>query len=451
VFLADRAGRAGNDTSAAFHAGAAAVIGFPLVWEATVRLHLLGPAASALALLAMGFSLLAVSWRSGLRVTAWVSQVGAFATAFALMGGTRSVLPYTASIVLLALASLWVGYQKSWQPLAWASAAAADLAVVLLIAGALIQGTPLLGLTLSVPLLLFLGYVGALYRRTRPPGVFEFVQASVAALIGYGGALAISKSGAALVTTSGVGLGVATACYARALRRPEDDRHGLLFGSLGLLVALLATLPLPGLAYVWTALAIASVALGSSLDRVALAFHGGAFLLGAAAAAGLPSQLARAFVLAPLSPWPSLAPAIVVLFVAAAAACAVRHPQRDPWWTRVPRAVALLVAAASAGVIAMRFLAPLLPDPAGAGMDRTFLAALRSLVLAGTAIGLGALAGADRVREALWLLYPLLVLSGIKLVIEDFTQGRAATLFVALVGYGLALILAPRLSRKSRS
>jgi hypothetical protein len=56
----------------------------------------------------------------------------------------------------------------------------------------------------------------------------------------------------------------------------------------------------------------------------------------------------------------------------------------------------------------------------------------------------------ERFREASWLVYPLLVAGGIKLLVEDFPQGRAATLFLGLALYGGALIVAPRAARSSR-
>lgn len=79
--------------------------------------------------------------------------------------------------------------------------------------------------------------------------------------------------------------------------------------------------------------------------------------------------------------------------------------------------------------------------------DAAVLASLRTAVLAVSAVALGTLAGRTGLREALWLLYPLLVLGGIKLILEDFQNGRAETLFIGLACYGCALIIAPRLAR----
>jgi hypothetical protein len=50
--------------------------------------------------------------------------------------------------------------------------------------------------------------------------------------------------------------------------------------------------------------------------------------------------------------------------------------------------------------------------------------------------------------EGAWLVYPLLVLTGVKFILEDFRAGRPATLFVSFALYGLALIVGPRLCRR---
>ncbi|MGE5837299.1 MAG: hypothetical protein ACM4AI_22690, partial [Acidobacteriota bacterium] len=45
------------------------------------------------------------------------------------------------------------------------------------------------------------------------------------------------------------------------------------------------------------------------------------------------------------------------------------------------------------------------------------------------------------------LTYPLLIAGGLKMLLEDLSASRPATLFMALVFYGTALILAPRVLR----
>jgi hypothetical protein len=55
-----------------------------------------------------------------------------------------------------------------------------------------------------------------------------------------------------------------------------------------------------------------------------------------------------------------------------------------------------------------------------------------------------------RALELGWLLYPVLVAGGLKLLAEDLRYSRGSTLFVALALTG-ALIVAPRLARTGGS
>ncbi len=50
--------------------------------------------------------------------------------------------------------------------------------------------------------------------------------------------------------------------------------------------------------------------------------------------------------------------------------------------------------------------------------------------------------------EGAWLVYPLLILTGLKFLVEDLRAGRPATLFVSFALYGLALIAGPWLCRR---
>ena len=51
--------------------------------------------------------------------------------------------------------------------------------------------------------------------------------------------------------------------------------------------------------------------------------------------------------------------------------------------------------------------------------------------------------------EARWLVYPVLVLVGIKLFVEDFPNGEPTALFVALGFVGSALLLVAPLLKRS--
>ena len=78
----------------------------------------------------------------------------------------------------------------------------------------------------------------------------------------------------------------------------------------------------------------------------------------------------------------------------------------------------------------------------------TALAVERTAVLAAMAVLLACLGRLEPLRQTTWLVYPVLVFGGLKLLVEDLPAGRPATLVLSFALYGGALILAPRLSRR---
>src|SRR4029078_6925900 len=96
-----------------------------------------------------------------------------------------------------------------------------------------------------------------------------------------------------------------------------------------------------------------------------------------------------------------------------------------------------------AGGALLYVLVPLIAGRPGAGVDAGLLAAIRMAVLAGSALLLGWVARWERLHEAAWLVYPLLLAAGVKLLLEDFPHGRPLTLFVALALCGVAPLLPP--------
>jgi len=55
------------------------------------------------------------------------------------------------------------------------------------------------------------------------------------------------------------------------------------------------------------------------------------------------------------------------------------------------------------------------------------------------------------IREAGWVVYPLLVLTGLRVVLTDLASGRTVVFVIALTAYGAALIVSPKLLRTLRT
>jgi hypothetical protein len=91
-----------------------------------------------------------------------------------------------------------------------------------------------------------------------------------------------------------------------------------------------------------------------------------------------------------------------------------------------------------AGGAAVMLLAPSLAQDAGA------LATLRTVLLSLAVVGLTVAGRSRRLAIFSTLVFPAVIVGGVRIVADDFRHSRAATLFVALAFYGVALVSAGR-------
>ena len=469
--FADRAGARGRHLSACFHGAAFALIAAPLSWEAASRFRVLTTAGGAAVLAALTAAALAVAWRRRLRPVAWIASLAAVLSAWAFMGSLEPLLPAALVLVAVAVADDWVARDRGWLLLPWATAAAADLTLAFMALGEIL-GEPSAGrarpaVALAVPLLaLFVLFAGSAAARAARPAWrarwFDLAQLPAATLVGYGGAFVLARRtpelalplGIASLVAGTVCLGAMRALFAeRAVRRPAY----LLFAWLGPLLVLGGTallLPAPVAALAWAAIALAFAVLASRRRSVTLGFHAGIYGAAAAAAAGVLSHGWRAFAGSAERPWPELAPAALAVLAALAAAASLELPAESRFWSRLearaPKLLLLALVAWGAFGAALALLIPALAGTPGEDAVAWRLALLRMAAVSAAALSLAWLGRFRRFREAVWLVYPVLIAGGFKLILEDFLLGRAAELFGALALYGATLILAPPLARASR-
>ena len=96
------------------------------------------------------------------------------------------------------------------------------------------------------------------------------------------------------------------------------------------------------------------------------------------------------------------------------------------------------------GAVLVRLLAVLLgAAPIAPGV----LASVRTVTLAALALAAAVPRRGFGLNGFRWLVYPLLLVAGLKLLVDDFPRSGPLTLFPALAAYGAALILAPRVAR----
>lgn len=469
--MADRSVGTEARSSAFFYGLTALVTADPLLWEATSRFGLLPGVVAAPTIVAFLGGALAVAARRDLAALAWTAVLVSLATTLALFASTREFVLYTGTLVAVVVVTEAFVFRGRWLDLRWAPAVAIDLTLLLV---AMLVSRPrmstelvaqlhpvgIVAVSLVAPAVYLVSVATTTLVRRQTISAFEIAQVTVSLLCGIGTALVtMSYHGgdpriiAATITALGA------TCYAVAFRSMDVAEHPprnfyAYTTFAGVLVGVGTTLLLDGeaLALTWLALALVGVAFGLVRGRNTLRLHGALYLGAAFAASGLAAAGLHGLVGPVESLRPRLTTPMMVIAIGSLAAYAAltrRHLEEGAHWSsHVPR---LLVAAMSfwivAGLGAPWLTAGLLA--AGENLSReAWLATMRTCVLSSM---IAALAWAGRrfdLDDHVWLVFPLLLATGARLLWEDLAYGAPVNLFLALAFYGGALIATSRLLRK---
>ena len=438
--------------SAAFHGLVAAIIGYPLLWEATIRFGVLTPSGAALGLAAVTAGLFKVALRRNAETFAWIATTATLATSIALVAATGVLLPFALLLIAFGTATLWIGYAIDWTLLRWPVAAVANVLIIGLTMRATKSGGESPFVAVAVQLLLLNAYIVSIAIRTlvraRNVNAFEVVQTLAVVAVGFGGAVWVAHvTGAGIVPLAVVNLAAGASCYAIAwifvAKQQGLARNFYFYTSLAIVLLLVSSrllLDAGMLAVVCSALAVAACIVARRSGRNALMWHGAVYLIVAAIASGAVAASADALVGSAAGAWrPFPAPALVV--IAASVAC----------WAITPTVAFGTIVLWIAGGWFVALVAPPLCGVAGVDANAGAVATVRTTILASAALGTAWLAQRPKYRDMSWLLYALLAAGAIKLVAEDLPHSQPATLFVALAFYGAALIAASRLGHRRSS
>jgi hypothetical protein len=435
-----------------------------MLWETTVRFHLISvPAASAI-LIVFAFLGLAIAWKRSITSIAWIVTLTALGSAMALFRESHDAASWVGTILLVAIAVEFSACRDHWLTLRWVVAVAADLTVLLLTIMTTMEPSSAssvapagAALVLGAQIALLTIYLSSTGDRTivrrLPITRFEIGQAAVAFLISTLGALRLA--GIDRAAAAGVGwfcISGAAACYLVSFsffdRREGGNRNFVTYSTFALLLAIAGCWVLfdgTTLAGTWALLAVVSIAAAFLRDRDTLRFHSAAYLLLAVVSSQLAPQAMGRIIgnTARAGISPSTGYLLVLLSAALCYSVIVRLGQRaEPHW--VDRVEATIAAALTCLGLAGLGASVLYDYVSPAAPLRTALV---------TAIALGAAWAGRRWRrpEFTWLAYPLMALSGFKLLTEDYQQGRSLTLFASLILFGGGLIVLPRLLRHKNS
>jgi hypothetical protein len=171
----------------------------------------------------------------------------------------------------------------------------------------------------------------------------------------------------------------------------------------------------------------------------------------AGAGSGLLSSGLEALSGEPSNGWVLLKPPQIGVAAATVACLLIPVAQRSDRWgvlAGLPQLVVLALSVWGVGGLIVAASAQWLAGTGGMEPDLAVLAAIRTAVLSAASVTLALSSRHWRWPEARWLVYPVLVLVGLKLFIEDFPNGQPASLFVALAFVGTALLLVARILKR---
>lgn len=467
ILHADAHAGRGLRSSASLYGLAAAGIAFPLLWEATASFGFLAPMPAALALAVIGTGGFIVATRHRLAALAAAYTLGGMVTALALAIATKLWPLFIGEVLLLTVALMALAPQRRWPLLEWLLTCASLAALLLMTVtwtvsppervALLFSAEQLLGLQLGwvLAVLCVLAWRNLLHGR--PIEGPEIVQGLAALAVGFGGALMVASAPEVGTAPVGwVGLVLSAGCYAASFAMADNSRgrgNFIFYSSAALLVTLIASVSLlrpPVLTFLLALTGLATAAVGSLRGRATLTLHAAVYVAAAAWAAGTLRQAARAMLGGDL-PQPAWIDAQVLVVLAAAAIASwlpvATHGRTWGRYSRLPKvlleAVLLCAVAAVVVTVAAAYLLAAVEGQARlAALD-----ALRSGVIAATAMLVAWLGRSPRWPEAAWIVYPILGLGAAKLLLVDLPEGTPLSLVFSLLFYGGALIVAPRLTR----
>jgi hypothetical protein len=448
---------------AAFYAGTSTLLVLPLLVEASTRFGLLSGKQAVAALLVFLLAALFVTDRRSLRSLGWMAVAGGIVTAFALLIAAQVAEAVTSLLIALGLVSYWVVQRHDWMGLQWLGAAGANGAVLTTIGLSRTEQwtlSPSVALAFATALLLvyLVSFVARSMLRGKPVGGFEVVQTIVATAVALVaavvaaryGELSLGRMGMLIVLLGVAGYGLALSPMNREARGPDFffySTFGLVFvlsGSLLMLTPLVA-------AFIWSVLAVVMAVFSGRLGWVTLSLQCTALLLAAGIASGLLSVGIQALSGDATSVWPGLSAANVVIALSTVACLFIPVAQHSERWgvkAGMPQLIVLALSVWEVGGLMVLFLGPILAAAGSAGANAAIVAAIRTAVLSAAAVTLALSSRFARWPEARWLVYPVLILVGIKLFVEDFPNGQPASLFVSLAFIGSALIIVAKLLRR---
>jgi len=454
-----------RSTRALFYGASSIFLALPLLVEATTRFQLLSGRQGIAALTVFcALSLFAAVARN-LRILGWVVTAGGIVTAFVILKASHSAIPPAVFLILLGLGSLWAVYSQQWKGTQWLGALGANAGVVVLAVLTTgeqwsVQALTSLLLALALLITYLVSFAIQTHIRGQNAGMFETVQGILTIGIVFGVAIVASRAGELVLAELGVPCLLLSACAYGLAFTPETrsarGRNFYFYSTLGLVLVVAGTALVmsPAIAAaVWSLMALAMAWFSGRYGRVSLSLQCTFLLLAAGVGSGILATGLEAFVGDATTLWPPFVPWHLIIALTTVACLFITVAQQSERWgvlAGVPQLIVLALSVWEVGGLMVVYLAPVLANVRGTEPDLAVLAALRTAVLSGASVTLAVSSRFKRWPEARWLVYPVLLLVGVKLLVEDFPNGQPASLFVALALVGGALLLVAKLLSRDK-
>jgi hypothetical protein len=464
--MAYRTGRSEDKhTRALFYGASSIFLALPLLVESTTRFQLLSGRQGIVALTVFCTLSLLVAVARNLRILGWLVTAGGIVTVFIILNATHSAIFAATFLILLGLGSLWAVYSQQWMGTQWLGALGADAGVVVMALLTTSEQWSVQALTVLVlAVVLLITYLVSFAIRThvrgQNAGIFETVQSLVSIGVVTGAVSVASQAGQIALADVGIPTLLLSACAYGLAFTPETrgarGRNFYFYSTLGLglLVIGSALIMSPAIAAAaWSLMALAMAWFSGRFGRVSLSLQCTFLLLAAGVGSGILTTGLDALAGDAMAEWPPMVPWHLIIALTTVACLFIRVAQHSEHWgvlAGLPQLIVLALSVWEVGGLMVVYVAPALAGVGGADANPAVLAALRTAVLSAASVTLALSSRFKRWPEARWLVYPVLLHVGAKLLVEDFPNGQPATLFVALALVGSALLLVAKLLTRDK-
>lgn len=444
--------------SAIFEAGIATVIALSVTLESAVRFRFIDAVTATAMIAGICTLVLVVAVKRKLALVAWVGVVGSVIGLVTISVALKTAIVPAVAMFCIAAGAAWCAAHSEFRYLEWFPAFETD--VLLFAIPFVLTTTGETRLAAAVTLLTILAlHVCMLVLQTlvwdERVTIFEIAHSAVLLPVTLGGAAWLSRGSTALQVATGVVPLIAAALLYRAAKgnaRTERPMRNYTFlgvaATLSAIVGSALLAPLWVVTIGWAAIAAVLAWRGSERAESLFAVHAAMFGTASVIASGL-LVFSLAALFAPIDGavrGASAALLVVLMFALVSAAAPTRGSDAHAVIAaKSARLVMLSLAVAGLGGVAFAAVEPLVRSadhPAAVGsVVRTVLLSAAALLLA-----LGSRREADRVMRH--MVNPVLIICALKLLLEDFRVGNAASLFVSLAAYGSALVIAAKLRQR---